>query len=305
MHCRRSAWFAIAALALAANAASASQRDDAQPATAKPAQAMPCKDESDWNEATAPRHVFGNTWYVGSCGITAVLITSPEGHVLIDGATEQAADGIARSIEASGHRLRDVRVILNTHEHFDHAGGIARLQQLSGAQVLSRAAALPVLHSGLSTRNDPQHQELKPFPAVPDARPVADEGVVRAGPLTVQVHATPGHAPGSTSFSWRSCAGAECRQIVYADSVSALADGEYLYRDHADYQAAFKSGMQAIAGIAPCDILLTPHPSVSDLWPRLRGEQPMSSVGACRALADTGLQNLQKRLDRETKEAAP
>lgn len=302
MHCRRSAWFAIAALALAANAASASQRDDAQPATAKPAQAMPCKDESDWNEATAPRHVFGNTWYVGSCGITAVLITSPEGHVLIDGATEQAADGIARSIEASGHRLRDVRVILNTHEHFDHAGGIAKLQQLSGAQVLARAAALPVLRSGKSMRNDPQHLELKAFPAIPDARRIADDGVVRVGTLTVQVHATPGHAPGSTSFSWRSCEGTDCRQVVYADSVSALADGEYLYSDHPEYRASFESGMQAIADIDPCDILLTPHPSVSALWPRLRGEQPMASEGACRALAESGRQNLQKRLDKESTE---
>jgi len=265
----------------------------------------PCRDESDWNEPTAPRHVFGNTWYVGSCGISAILIASPEGHILIDGATEQAADGVARSIEASGHALRDVRVILNTHEHFDHAGGIARLQQLSGAQVLARAAALPVLRSGQSTRNDPQHLELKAFPAVSGVQPVADDGVVRVGSLAVQVLATPGHAPGSTSFSWRSCAGTQCKQIVYADSVSALADDEYLYRDHPDYRAAFQSGMQAIAGIDPCDILLTPHPSVSHLWPRLRGEQPMADAGACRALAETGLQNLRNRLDREAKEATP
>lgn len=295
----------LAALLLMACAAPALREETAQPvATATPAVA-PCKDEGDWDEATAPRRVFGNTWYVGSCGISAILIASPEGHILIDGATEAAAEGVARSIAASGHRLRDVRIILNTHEHFDHAGGIARLQQLSGAQVLSRAVALPVLRSGLSTRNDPQHQELKAFPGVPDARLIDDDAIVRVGSLAVQVHATPGHAPGSTSFSWRSCAGTDCKQIVYVDSVSALADGEYLYRDHADYRAAFKSGMQAIAGIDPCDILLTPHPSVSDLWPRLRGEQPMSSAGACRALADTGLQNLQKRLDREAKEATP
>jgi len=289
----------LATLLLAACAAPAPRDEAVQPVAVATTVVAPCKDEADWDEATAPRHVFGNTWYVGSCGISAILITSPEGHILIDGATEAAADGVARSIEASGHRVSDVRVILNTHEHFDHAGGIARLQQLSGAQVLSRAAALPVLRSGKSGRNDPQHLELKPFPAVPDARPIADDGVVQVGPLSVQVHATPGHAPGSTSFSWRSCAGTDCRQIVYADSVSALADGEYLYRDHPEYGTAFKSGMQALAGIEPCDILLTPHPSVSDLWPRLRGEQPMGNAGGCRALASTGLQNLHKRLERE------
>ena len=111
--------------------------------------------------------------------------------------------------------------------------------------------------------------------------------MVRVGSLAVQVHATPGHAPGSTSFSWRSCEGTDCRQIVYADSVSALADGEYLYSDHPEYRASFESGMQAIADIDPCDILLTPHPSVSALWPRLRGEQPMASEGTCRALGCT------------------
>ena len=147
--------------------------------------------------------------------------------------------------------------------------GIARLQQLSGAQVLSRAAALPVLRSGRSERNDPQHLELKPFPAVPGARAIADDAHVQVGPLSVQVHATPGHAPGSTSFSWRSCAGTDCRQVVYADSVSALADGEYLYRDHPDYGTAFKAGMQVLAGIEPCDILLTPHLSVAGMTLRL------------------------------------
>ena len=176
------------------------------------------------------------------------------------------------------------------------------MQQLSGARVLSRTAALPVLRSGKSMRNDPQHLELKAFPAIPDARRIADDGVVRVGTLTVQVHATPGHAPGSTSFSWRSCEGTDCRQVVYADSVSALADGEYLYSDHPEYRASFESGMQAIADIDPCDILLTPHPSVSALWPRLRGEQPMASEGACRALAESGRQNLQKRLDKESTE---
>ncbi|HWS78732.1 MAG TPA: subclass B3 metallo-beta-lactamase, partial [Thermomonas sp.] len=295
----------MATLLLAACAAPAPRVEAAEPiATATPVVA-PCKDEGDWDEATAPRHVFGNTWYVGSCGISAILVTSPDGHILIDGATEAAADGIARSVEASGHRMRDVRVILNTHEHFDHAGGIARLQQLSGAQVLARDAALPVLRSGHSGRNDPQHLELKPFPAIPAALRIADDGVAQVGPLSVQVHATPGHAPGSTSFSWRSCAGTDCRQVVYADSVSALADGDYLWREHPDYGLMFKAGMQALADIAPCDILLTPHPSVSDLWPRLRGERPMGTADACRTLANTGLQNLQNRLQKETSGAAP
>ena len=296
MRAVRSCVAGLATLLLVACAAPAPHGEAIQPIAAAAPVVAPCKDEGDWAEATAPRHVFGNTWYVGSCGISAILVTSPEGHILIDGATEAAADGIARSIEASGHRVRDVRVILNTHEHFDHAGGIARLQHLSGAQVFARQAALPVLRSGRSERNDPQHLELKPFPAVPGAGLVADDGVVQVGPLSVQVHATPGHAPGSTSFSWRSCAGTNCRQVVYADSVSALADGEYLYRDHPDYGTAFKAGMQALAGIEPCDILLTPHPLASNLFARMDGTAALVDRDACRRYAAAARDRLDRRL---------
>ena len=303
MRAGRWAWATAALLSLAGCTASATR-----PATGAAAlqPAAPCADEDDWNEATAPRHVYGNTWWVGSCGISAILVTSPDGHILIDGATALAADGIARSIEASGHRLQDVRVILVTHEHLDHAGGIARLQQLTGARVLARAPALAVLRTGANTREDPQLQQLRPFPAVPAAQPVADGAEVRLGPLAVRVHATPGHAPGGTSFSWRSCEGTACRQLVYADSVSAISDGSYRFLDHPDYVAAFRDGMRELAGIAPCDILLTPHPSASGLWPRLRGEAPMASpAGACRDYAGTGLRNLETRLQKEQRGELP
>lgn len=274
--------------------------------TAAPATpAAACKDEDDWNEATSPRRIHGNTWYVGSCGITAVLITSPQGHVLIDGATVQAADGIARSIEATGTRLRDIRLLLNTHEHFDHAGGLARLQQLTGARVLARPAALSTLRSGLPEQADPQHGALKPMPAIPSAQPIPAAGIVQLGPLRLKMHALPGHAPGGTGWSWTSCDGRDCRHIVYADSVSAISDDHYRFDAHPAYVAQFRASMAALAAIAPCDILLTPHPGASALWPRLRGEQPMTTPGGCRALADTGLRNLGTRLTNEREGRKP
>lgn len=267
--------------------------------------ASACMDENDWNEATPPRHVFGNTWYVGSCGISAILITSPQGHILIDAATDEAAPGVARAIEATGVRLHDVRVILNTHEHFDHAGGIAALQKATGAKVLARHAALDALRSGRSTRDDAQHLELKAFPGNPGVQAIADDAVVRVGPLQVQAHATPGHAPGGTSWSWRSCEGSDCRQIVYADSVSAISDDVYRYREHPAHVAAFRDSMKRIAAISPCDILLTPHPGGSDLWPRLYGLKPMATPGACRAYAATGEGNMDTRLKKEATGTPP
>ena len=113
-----------------------------------------------------------------------------------------------------------------------------------------------------------------------------------------------GRSAGGSGWAWRSCEGTTCRDIVFPDSNSAISDKTYRYSDHPAHVAAFRDGLDRVAA-QPCDILLTPHPSVSALWPRLRGEQPMASEGTCRALAETGLQNLQKRLDKESVEPLP
>src|SRR5215212_1934451 len=103
----------------------------AQQPTAKPVAL--CKADAGWSDPAKPQPVYGNTWYVGTCGITALLVTSDKGHVLIDGATTEAAPQIEANIRALGFRIKDVRFILATHAHLDHAGGFARLQKASGA----------------------------------------------------------------------------------------------------------------------------------------------------------------------------
>ena len=90
------------------------------------------------NTPQAPFKIYGNTYYVGTHGLTAVLITSDVGHVLIDGGLPESAPQIAANIATLGFKIGDVKAILNTHVHFDHAGGIAELQRLSGAAVYVR-----------------------------------------------------------------------------------------------------------------------------------------------------------------------
>ena len=99
-----------------------------------------CDNCDEWNEPQAPFNIFGNTWYVGTGGLSAILVTGPEGHVLLDGALPQSAAQIQANIEALGFRIGDVKLIVNSHEHFDHAGGIAALQRASGATVAASAA---------------------------------------------------------------------------------------------------------------------------------------------------------------------
>lgn len=140
--------------------------------------------------------MYGNTWYVGTCGISALLLTSDEGHVLIDAATPQAAPQILANIRALGFEPADVRAIVFSHEHFDHAGSLAELQEATGAPVYARAPAVATLKRGASDRNDPQHEVLDPFAPVRKVVVVADDGVVRVGPLALQAVPTPGHTPG-------------------------------------------------------------------------------------------------------------
>src|SRR5688572_25254023 len=98
-----------------------------------PKWAATCGDSTDWDQPAPPVRIHGNTYLVGTCGISAILVTGSEGHVLIDSGTEKGAEIVADNIRQLGFRLRDIKFLLHSHEHHDHVGGIARLQQLTGA----------------------------------------------------------------------------------------------------------------------------------------------------------------------------
>ena len=118
------------------------------------------------------------------------------------------------------------------------------------------------------------------------------------GPLELTVHATPGHAPGSTSWTWRSCQGRRCVNIVYADSVTAVSADSYRFSDHPKYVAAFRKSLNRIARL-PCGLLITPHPAASNLIDRLEGKAPLIAPGQCRTYAANGAKALTERLTRE------
>lgn len=254
-----------------------------------------------WNDRAPPQRIFGNTWYVGTCGITALLVTSEHGHVLIDGGTEAAGPLIEANIRALGFDAKDVKYLLNTHEHFDHAAGLAYLQGVTGAPLLARQPGIATLRSGRSDRSDPQQlEEHSAFPPVAHVKAIGDGDTVQVGPVALTAHATPGHTPGGTSWTWRSCDGERCLDIAYTDSVSAVSDDEYRYLDHPAMVNAFRRGLDTLSTL-PCDIQITPHPLISDLFARLQGAPGSSlvEVGACKSYAQAGMARLEKRLNDE------
>jgi metallo-beta-lactamase class B len=259
-----------------------------------------------WDDRAPPRRIHGNTWYVGTCGLTSLLIVSDQGHVLIDGATEPAGPHIEANIRALGFDPKDVKYLLNSHEHYDHAAGLAHLQKVSGAPVLAREPAVVALRSGRSDRGDPQQLIALPFPAVARVEAIADGDTVRVGTLVLTAHATPGHTPGGTTWTWRSCEDGQCLDIAYTDSVGAMSDKAYRYLEHPDMVAAFRRGLDVLTGL-PCDVQIAPHPRVVDLFARLDGKDGKQLVDplACRRYAEAGRANLEKRLQDEARGLKP
>jgi metallo-beta-lactamase class B len=193
--------------------------------------------------------------------------------VLIDGGQPTSAPLVRANVEALGFRMADVKLLLNSHAHVDHAGGIAELQAASGAGAAAHPWAARVFRTGRAAPDDPQHGALPDFPAVRRVRALADGEVVRVGPLALTAHFTPGHTPGGTSWSWTSCEGGTCREVVYADSQTPVSAPGFSFTRSTRYPTAladFARSHAKLEGLR-CEILITPHPDASSFWQRVEG----------------------------------
>ncbi|HEX8444611.1 MAG TPA: subclass B3 metallo-beta-lactamase [Allosphingosinicella sp.] len=263
-----------------------------------PSLAAACAGRDGWSDPAPPARIIGNLYYVGTCGITSLLVTSRQGHVLIDGGPPDAAPLIAANIRRLGFNPRDVRYLLNSHEHLDHAGGLAALKQLSGAKLVARAEARSVLESGKVDPRDPQAGAIPGMPGVAVDRVIADGETVRLGPIALTAHATPGHTDGGTSWSWRVCEAGRCSTVTFVDSLTPVSADGYRFTDHPERVAPFRATFDRVARL-DCDILITPHPSASNLFPRLAGRAPLVDRGGCAAYAQAARKRLDDRLASE------
>lgn len=250
--------------------------------TALPAAAV---DKASWTQPTEPHVIYGNTYYVGTKGLSSVLVTSPQGHVLIDVPLDENVPQIEANIRKLGFRVEDIKVILNTHAHSDHAGGIAGLAKDSGATVRATAAGAKELRLGGDDPSDPQHGDVPLYPKVNAVGDITDGAVVKVGPLRLTAHITPGHTAGGTAWTWESCEGKRCKSIAYVDSLTALSAGTYRYSDHPEFVAAFRKTFDRVVAL-PCDILVAPHP-----------EQAEGKT--CKSYAEAGRQRLDEKLVEE------
>jgi metallo-beta-lactamase class B len=265
----------------------------------------------EWNESRAPFRVFGNTYYVGVAGLSAILVTSDAGSILLDGGLPQSAARIHQNIQALGFRTDAIRLIVNSHEHYDHAGGIAALQRFSGATVAASGPGARALERGFPGADDPQYAfgESNRYPPVNKVQAVADGERLTVGPLSITAHLTPAHTPGSTTWTWRSCDGGRCLDIVYADSLNPVSAPGFRFSGDATHPSVIDVFRRSIARVArlPCDILLSVHPAFTDMEGKLRrrregsGADPFVDREGCRAYAAEAARQLEVRLEAEGK----
>ncbi|MFC4821699.1 subclass B3 metallo-beta-lactamase [Dokdonella ginsengisoli] len=295
-------------LALLCTAAAATAADD--PLT----RPIPGEWSDRWNRAQTPVKIHGDTYYVGVAGLSSVLIRSDDGLILIDGALPQSVPLIEANIRQLGFKVEDIKYILNSHAHFDHAGGIPALQRDSGATVVASASGVQGLKLGHAVPDDPQYgyvrKGAKAPPVTGATREMRDGEVLRLGGVEITAHDTFGHTPGSTSWTWKSCENGRCVNLVYADSLNSIsAPGfHYLADDtHGDLSARFRASIRKVAAL-PCDILITAHPDVSGLDRKLQQAQaepnPFIDAQACRVYAERAQTMLDARIAEEKAAAA-
>lgn len=220
----------------------------------------------EMNQPVEPFRIARNLYYVGASDVTAFLITTPKGHILLDGGFVETAPMIVANVAKLGFRIEDVKVLLNSHAHTDHAGGLAELKRITGATLYASRRDIPLLARG--GVDDPQFGNRFPFPRVYADRILEHGSRVRLGGVTMTAHLTPGHTPGATT--WTTTIGGQ--EVIFVGSVSIPAS--YRLRDNPLYPDAiadYRRTFEVLKSLTP-DIFLGSHGQFFGLEQKRKGE---------------------------------
>ena len=224
------------------------------------AQASFAEMHPDWTAPLPPFHIAGNLYYVGSRDLASYLIVTPDGNILINSNLQSSPAQIQRSVESLGFKFTDVKILLISHAHFDHAAGSAAILRKTGAKYMVMDADVPVVESG--GRKDFAYPNDHYPPAKVD-RVLHDGDLVRLGGTVLVAHKTPGHTPGCTTWTMQVMDAGKLRNVVIVGSWNVNAGYRLVDRPGkpasypgiaADYQKTF-----AILKSLPCDIFLGAH----------------------------------------------
>ena len=217
-----------------------------------------------WRQPIAPLQLADHTWYIGTESISAVLVVTPDGALLIDGGMPQAANMLLANMFKVGVAPSQLRWLLVSHAHADHAGPVAALKRATGARIVANAESAAMLARGGT--DDIHFGDDITFPPAQVDRYLQDEEVVEVGAMRLTGHFTPGHTPGSTSWTWTDTKDGKPLRFAYVDSLSApgykLIGNARFPRIVETYKRTFD-----VVRKLPCDVLLTPHSDASGWTP--------------------------------------
>lgn len=245
-----------------------------------------------WNQPVEPFRIAGNLYYVGATDITSYLVTTPKGHIVLDGGFAETAPMILANIRKLGFDPKDVKILLNSHAHTDHAGGLAELKRATGALLYASRGDIPQLaHGGL---DDPQFGNRFPFPPVHADRILEDGQRISLGGTTLVAHLTPGHTPGCTTWTMR----AGGRDVVFVGSPSV--PSEYRLTNNPRYPNAIEDYRKQFATLKSldCDVFLGSHGGFFGLADMVAGKKKFAGCDEYHAFLATFERRFEERVAR-------
>jgi metallo-beta-lactamase class B len=220
---------------------------------------------ADWTEPFPPFRIAGNLYYVGSKGLANYLITTPQGHILINSDLEANVPLLKASIEQLGFRFSDVKVLLISHAHWDHDAGSAKVKALTGATYMVMDADVPVVESGGKADFQYGSNPAMLYLPVRVDRVLHDGDEVKLGDVVLVAHLTPGHTKGCTTWTMVVREGGKSYHVAiigspYVNPGYKLVGNAAYPTIAADYERTFR-----VLRSLPCDIFLGAHGSYFSL----------------------------------------
>ena len=246
-----------------------------------------------WNQPVRPFKVIGNVYYVGATEVSSFLITTSEGHILLDSGFLETVPQIQQNVAQLGFRFEDIKILLNSHAHSDHAGGLTRLKELTGAKLMVSEGDVTQLARG--GKDDPNFGDRFLFPPVTVDRTLRDRDTVKLGDVVLTARLTPGHTKGCTTWTMKVREGAKLYDVAFVGSTTAPGYklvGNDKYPDIIeDYEQTFR-----LLKNLPVDVYLAAHGSAFGLNEKMKqlGQGPrnpfIDPAGFKRMLARTETQ---------------
>jgi metallo-beta-lactamase class B len=255
-----------------------------------------------WNQPVEPFRVIGNIYYVGAREVSAFLITSPGGHILLDGGFVESAAMIRDNIRKLGFKPEDVKYLLNSHAHFDHAAGLAQLKQWTGARVAASREDGALLARG--GHGDFAWGDKLTFPAIAPDKIIAEGDTVSVGGARMMAHLTPGHTKGCTTWTTDAEENGRRFHVVFLCSTSVPG---YKLLHNPDYPNIVEDyrGTFALLKVLPCEVFLAPHGSMFRLSEKLAARKvdakrnPFIDTGEFQAFVDRSKQEFEEELAKQ------